>query len=90
MLRLSSMSMAFVLACSFPAFAEPPKGAEVNGFGGFFFRSDEPQSLAAWYLENLGIDRVPTDYETSPWRQEGRPNCVFAFRRGRHVFRSLR
>lgn len=43
---------------------------KVNGIGGFFFRAEDPERLAAWYREHLGIDPVPGDYDTSPWRQE--------------------
>ena len=27
----------------------------VTGIGGFFFRAQEPQTLAAWYAEHLGV-----------------------------------
>lgn len=50
---------------------------KVLGFGGFFFRSDDPAALADWYLTHLGIDRVPTSYEIEPWVQEG-GHTVFA------------
>lgn len=50
---------------------------KVLGFGGFFFRADDPAALAAWYHAHLGIDPVPGDYETPCWRQaEG--ETVFA------------
>jgi glyoxylase I family protein len=42
----------------------------VSGIGGFFFRSHDPQALAAWYQERLGINTVPESYEEGPWRQE--------------------
>src|SRR5206468_3689506 len=42
----------------------------VTGIGGFFFRAQDPQALAAWYEERLGIDPVPQSYERSPWRQQ--------------------
>ncbi|MGJ8615194.1 MAG: VOC family protein [Sulfitobacter sp.] len=50
---------------------------KVLGFGGFFFRSDDPQQLAKWYHDHLGIDPVPTDAETLPWMAKGGPT-VFA------------
>ncbi len=50
---------------------------KVLGFGGFFFRADEPATLAAWYRDNLGIDLVPNDYETPCWTQEA-GETVFA------------
>ncbi len=27
----------------------------VTGIGGFFFRSDDPKALSAWYKEHFGI-----------------------------------
>lgn len=49
----------------------------VLGFGGFFFRSEDPEALAAWYARHLGIDPVPGDYEAPCWRQEA-GETVFA------------
>ena len=43
---------------------------KVLGIGGLFFRAKDPQGLGAWYRDNLGVDMVPTDYDTPPWRQE--------------------
>ena len=45
----------------------------VTGVGGFFFRARDPQALARWYEEQLGIDRVPPDYDVRPWWQEAGP-----------------
>jgi catechol 2,3-dioxygenase-like lactoylglutathione lyase family enzyme len=50
---------------------------KVQGFGGFFFRADDPEALAAWYRDTLGIDPVPGDYDKEPWQQRAGP-CVFA------------
>lgn len=50
---------------------------KVMGFGGFFFRSNDQQSLAVWYSKHLGIDPVPTDADSLPWMTEGGPT-VFA------------
>ena len=49
----------------------------VTGIGGFFFRSNDPKALARWYADHLGVDRVPADYDTEPWQQEG-GHTVFA------------
>jgi predicted enzyme related to lactoylglutathione lyase len=46
----------------------------VNGLGGVFFRARDPQGLARWYQEHLGIDTVG---ETDAWWQEAGPT-VFA------------
>jgi predicted enzyme related to lactoylglutathione lyase len=49
----------------------------VNGIGGVFFRSRDPDALARWYETHLGVTRTPTSYEESPWSQEG-GETVFA------------
>lgn len=49
----------------------------VLGFGGFFFRAEDPKALAAWYERHLGIDPAPGDYVTPCWRQEA-GETVFA------------
>jgi len=51
----------------------------VLGIGGFFFRSVDPAALNRWYLENLGIDLVPQDYETPAWQQEAGTTVWAAF-----------
>lgn len=50
---------------------------KVLGFGGLFFRSDDPKALAKWYQTHLGIDPVPGDYDTPCWRQQA-GETVFA------------
>ncbi|MXU64755.1 VOC family protein [Oceanomicrobium pacificus] len=50
---------------------------KVDGFGGLFFRAKDPAALAAWYHEHLGIDPVPSDYESRVWEQAAGPT-VFA------------
>ena len=42
----------------------------VTGIGGFFFRASDPDALAAWYRDRLGVDPVPQSYEQEPWRQQ--------------------
>ena len=42
----------------------------VQGFGGFFFRARNPDALAEWYRDHLGIDPAPQDMETKPWVTE--------------------
>ena len=39
----------------------------VQGFGGFFFRARDPEGLAKWYQDHLGIDPAPTNMEMVPW-----------------------
>jgi len=52
----------------------------VSGIGGIFFRSRDPEALSGWYEEHFGIDRVPVDYEQSPWQQESGPTIIAPFR----------
>jgi glyoxylase I family protein len=42
----------------------------VTGIGGFFFRARDPDALALWYQERLGVTTVPRSYGESPWRQQ--------------------
>lgn len=49
----------------------------VLGFGGMFFRAKDPQALAEWYEQHLGVTRVPADYDTPAWSQEA-GTTVFA------------
>ena len=42
----------------------------ITGIGGFFFRARDPEALAIWYEERLGVTPVPTSYGGEPWRQE--------------------
>ena len=42
----------------------------VTGIGGFFFRSRDPEALALWYQERLGVTTVPESYEAGAWRQQ--------------------
>jgi glyoxylase I family protein len=35
----------------------------VTGIGGLFFRARDPDALARWYADHLGIDPVPASYD---------------------------
>ncbi len=61
------------------AWAQPAEEARVNGFGGFFFSAQDPEGLADWYFENLGIARAPVSYDERPWRQEAGPTVFGPF-----------
>ena len=52
---------------------------KVTGIGGVFFRSKDTDKTAQWYLDNLGIDRVPSDYDTPCWAQEAGPTVYAPF-----------
>jgi len=59
---------------------------KVLGFGGFFFRSKDPAALAQWYLDTLGINIVPKDYETPAWTQEAGPTVFAPFEASTEYF----
>ncbi|MDP5218137.1 VOC family protein [Ruegeria sp. 2205SS24-7] len=59
---------------------------KVLGFGGFFFRSEDPKALAQWYLDHLGINLVPNDYETPCWQQEAGPTVFAPFEKVTEYF----
>jgi glyoxylase I family protein len=42
----------------------------ITGIGGFFFRARDPEALAIWYEQRLGVKPVPSTYGEEPWRQE--------------------
>jgi len=44
---------------------------KVLGFGGVFFKAENPKALALWYEEHLGVKQTPTTYEEMPWVQAG-------------------
>jgi len=47
----------------------------ITGIGGIFFKSQDPQRLAAWYREHLGVLSVDghADFE---WREKDRPEQI--------------
>jgi glyoxylase I family protein len=49
----------------------------VTGIGGLFFRARDPQAVALWYRDHLGVAVVPSNYDEQPWQQEAGPT-VFA------------
>ena len=66
--------------------ASEPAMERVTGIGGFFFRAEAPAALAAWYLENLGIDLTPQSYDTEPWQQEAGPTVFAPFGQATEYF----
>lgn len=52
---------------------------QVDGIGGFFFRAADPDGLAAWYEQHLGIDPVPTSYGATVWTQREGPTVIAPF-----------
>lgn len=49
---------------------------KATGIGGLFFRARDPEALAAWYAEHLGIDPVG---DTGAWKQEAGPTVFSPF-----------
>ena len=43
---------------------------KVTGVGGVFFRAKDPETLAKWYADNLGVNPVPSDEHGAPWMTE--------------------
>ncbi len=52
----------------------------VTGLGGMFFRARDPDALAAWYRDRLGIDPVPSTWEAPCWQQQAGPTVFAPFR----------
>src|SRR5262245_5362405 len=55
---------------------------KVLGIGGMFFRSENPESLAKWYEEHLGI----SPYGQEPWHQEAGPTVFTPFKKDTSYF----
>jgi predicted enzyme related to lactoylglutathione lyase len=51
----------------------------VHGIGGVFFRARDPEVLARWYQDHLGVALTPRDYEQRPWWPEGGPTAFQPF-----------
>jgi glyoxylase I family protein len=49
----------------------------VTGIGGVFFRAKDPEVLARWYQDHLGIKLTPESYDEEPWYQQA-GTTVFA------------
>ncbi|AMS39076.1 MULTISPECIES: VOC family protein [Aminobacter] len=54
----------------------------VTGIGGFFFRAKNPQALAAWYEQHLGI----SDISRAVWQQQAGPTILSPFSRDTEYF----
>lgn len=50
---------------------------QVQGIGGFFFHARDPEALAGWYANHLGVLPPPTSYDADVWNQQAGPT-VFA------------
>lgn len=61
---------ALAVSASGIAAAEESGMERVLGVGGFFFRARDPEALARWYADNLGVAPAPQSYDAEPWRTE--------------------
>jgi glyoxylase I family protein len=52
---------------------------KVLGFGGFFFRARDPEALAKWYNDLLGVRQTAPDYGHAYWIQERGPTVFEPF-----------
>ena len=43
---------------------------QVLGFGGVFFKAENPAGLATWYEQHLGVKQTPRTYEEMPWQEK--------------------
>ena len=55
----------------------------VTGFGGFFFRSKDPDAMAAWYQQHFGINTVGGN---ELWIQQEGPTVFAPFKQDTTYF----
>jgi predicted enzyme related to lactoylglutathione lyase len=58
----------------------------VEGIGGFFFRARDPKKLAEWYETNLGVTRVPDNYNARPWQTSAGTTAFAPFKEDTSYF----
>jgi predicted enzyme related to lactoylglutathione lyase len=51
-------------------------GKRVTGIGGIFFTSRDPQKLATWYRDTLGIDVGEGGHAMFQWRDQDDPERI--------------
>jgi glyoxylase I family protein len=62
-----------------PGIAATTEMERVTGIGGFFFRAKDPEGLARWYEQHLGVTLTPTSYLAPVWQQEAGPTIFNPF-----------
>jgi predicted enzyme related to lactoylglutathione lyase len=55
----------------------------VTGIGGLFFRARDPEALAAWYAQHLGVGPVG---DTWTWAQQAGPTVFMPFKQQTDYF----
>lgn len=61
---------------------------KVLGIGGFFFRAVDPQGLARWYADCLGIDLVPQEHGVLGWQHQAGTTVLRPFKQDTAYFGS--
>jgi len=51
----------------------------ITGIGGFFFRANDPDMLAAWYRDHFGINPIPQKEGDESWEQQAGPTAFAPF-----------
>jgi glyoxylase I family protein len=51
----------------------------VTGIGGLFIRASDPQRLARWYEQHLGVAALVAGTPGQPWQQQAGPTVFAAF-----------
>jgi predicted enzyme related to lactoylglutathione lyase len=51
-----------------------------------FFRARDPNGLAKWYRDHLGVALVPASYDMEPWHQKAGPTAFAPFPRDTGYF----
>lgn len=78
--------IALTLSVNIQSQESNPKMEKVTGIGGMFFRAQDPKALAQWYETHLGVSRVPTSYEQTPWTQAEGPTVFAPFAKSTGYF----
>lgn len=63
---------------------------KVDGIGGFFFRSKDPDKLAKWYEDHLGVSVVPSDYDMPAWRTNAGTTVFAPFKQDTTYFGDMK
>ncbi|WP_158945684.1 VOC family protein [Granulicella sp. S190] len=71
-------SGSFAIAEPTPAANSLPK-ERVTGIGGFFFRAHDPNALAQWYQDHLGVFVTPQSKDDPVWNQQAGPTSFTPF-----------